>query len=203
MRYPYVLPPLPYGYEALEPVISAETLHYHHDKHLQTYVDNLNKALEFLPEQQAKTLTQLLRTIYEVPAEQRSAVINNAGGVYNHLLYFDVMAPGGPETPMGPLAAAINETFGSLDGFKQALTKAALEQFGSGYAWLVCDDEGKLEIVKTPNQDCPLSCGKWPILNLDVWEHAYYLDYRNRRAEYVEKWFSLINWNVAENRYVR
>lgn len=203
MRYPYVLPPLPYGYEALEPIISAETLHYHHDKHLQTYVDNLNKALEFLPEQQAKTLTQLLRSIYEVPAQQRTAVINNAGGVYSHLLYFDLMAPGGPEKPMGPLAYAIDEAFGSLDGFKQALTKAALEQFGSGYAWLVCDDDGKLSIVKTPNQDSPFSCGKWPILNLDVWEHAYYLDYRNRRAEYVERWFSLINWNAAENRYVR
>lgn len=202
MRYPYVLPPLPYDYEALEPTISAETLHYHHDKHLQTYVDNLNKALEPLPQQQAKTLTQLLRTVYEVPAQQRSDVIHNAGGVYNHLLYFDLMTPGGPEGPTGPLASAIDAAFGSLEGFKQALTRAALEQFGSGYAWLVCEDDGRLSILKTANQDNPLSCGKWPILNIDVWEHAYYLDYRNRRAEYVEKWFSLLNWKVAEHRYI-
>lgn len=203
MRYPYSLPPLPYGYDALEPIISADTLYFHHDKHFQTYVDNLNKALEFSPDLQAKTLVQLLRTVYEVPADLRTAVINNGGGVYNHLLYFDQMAPGGPEQPMGPLASAIEETFGSLAGFREELTKAALGQFGSGYAWLVCDNDGKLSILKTPNQDCPLSHDKWPILNLDVWEHAYYLDYQNRRAEYVEKWFSLLNWNVAEKRYVR
>ncbi len=203
MRYPYVLPPLPYAYDALEPVISAETLHFHHDKHLAAYVDNLNKALAFSPELQAKTLTQLLRTLYEVPAELRAAVINNGGGVYNHLLYFDQMAPGGPTAPMGPLAAAITETFGSLDGFKTELTTAAMGQFGSGYGWLVCDDEGKLSVVKSANQDCPLAQDLWPILNLDVWEHAYYLDYQNRRGDYVDKWFSLINWNVAEKRYVR
>ncbi len=203
MRYPYVLPPLPYGYDALEPIISAETLHFHHDKHLATYVDNLNKALEFSPELQAKTLTQLLKTLYEVPADLRTAVINNGGGVFNHVLYFDIMAPDGPEAPMGPLASAIEETFGGLEGFKSEMTKAALGQFGSGYAWLVCDDEGKLSITKTANQDCPLSQGLWPILNLDVWEHAYYLQYQNRRAEYVDLWFSLLNWNVAERRYVR
>ncbi len=203
MRYPYALPPLPYGYDALEPVLSAETLHFHHDKHFQTYVDNLNKALEPLPDQQAKTLTQLLRTIYEVPADHRTAVLNNAGGVFNHLLYFDQMAPGGPAAPMGPLACAIDEAFGSAEEFRKALSDAALAVFGSGYAWLVCDDAGKLCIVKTPNQDCPLSHGLWPILNLDVWEHAYYLDYQNRRADYVAKWLNLINWNVAEKRYVR
>lgn len=203
MRYPYVLPPLPYGYNALEPVISAETLHFHHDKHLGAYVDNLNKALEFAPELQAKTLTQLLRTIYEVPADLRTAVINNGGGVYNHLLYFDQMAPGGPEAPIGPLASAMEDAFGGLGGFQAELSKAAMGQFGSGYAWLVCDDDGKLSVIKTPNQDCPLSQGLWPILNLDVWEHAYYLQYQNRRGEYVEKFFSLLNWNVAEKRYVR
>lgn len=203
MRYPYVLPPLPYDYDALEPDISAETLHFHHDKHLQTYVDNLNKALEGLPDQQAKTLPQLLRTLHEVPAERRTAVINNAGGVYNHLIYFEGMTPGGPEGPTGPLASAINEAFGSPERFQAQLTKAALEVFGSGYAWLVCDDNGRLSILKTANQDCPLSLGKWPILNVDVWEHAYYLDYQNRRADYVENQFGLLNWSVAENRYVR
>lgn len=203
MRYPYALPPLPYGYDALEGVIDAETLHFHHDKHLAAYVENLNKALEFAPELQAKTLTQLLKTLYEVPADLRTAVINNGGGVYNHLLYFDGMAPGGPEEPIGPLASAIQESFGGLEGFREEMTKAAMGQFGSGYAWLVCNDEGALSIVKTANQDCPLSQGLWPILNLDVWEHAYYLQYQNRRAEYVGLWFSLINWNVAEKRYVR
>lgn len=203
MRYPYSLLPLPYGYDALEPLISQQTLRFHHDKHLATYVDNLNKALEYAPELQAKTLVQLLRTVYEVPVELRTAVINNGGGVYNHVLYFDQLTPGGPDAPIGPLASAIQEAFGGPDGLKAALSKAAVGQFGSGYGWLVCGEDGKLDVISTPNQDCPLSSGLWPILTLDVWEHAYYLDYQNRRADYVDRFFSLINWNVAEKRYVR
>ncbi len=201
LRYPFQLPPLPYPYEALEPIISAETLHYHHDKHLQTYVDNLNTALSDCPECHGRSLEELLKNLDRLPEPKRTAVRNNGGGVYNHLLYFNCMSPGGGKRPGGSLAAAIGDAFGSFDSWKQLMKSAAIGQFGSGYAWLAAGSDGALSVVKTANQDCPLSQGLYPLLCVDVWEHAYYLDYRNRRAEYADRWFDLIHWSYVEARY--
>lgn len=201
MTYPYQLPPLPYAYEALSSAIGAETLHFHHDKHLQTYVDNLNKALEDCADCRSKPLDALLKGLDALPEAKRTAVRNNGGGVYNHLLYFDGMSPSGGGKPSGGLSCAMDGAFGSFESWKQEMKAAALGQFGSGYAWLVSDTSGKLSVVKTANQDCPLSQGLWPVLCVDVWEHAYYLDYQNRRADYVDKWFDLVNWPFAQERY--
>ncbi|MEG2096576.1 MAG: superoxide dismutase [Pseudoflavonifractor sp.] len=200
-RYPFTLPALPYGYDALAPAISPETLQFHHDKHFATYVDNLNKALEDCTDCQAKTLDQLLTHLDAVPEPKRTALRNNGGGVYNHGLYFDCMAPADGGKPEGSLAAAIDAAFGSFDGFKTQLKAAALGQFGSGYAFLVSDSAGAVSIVKTANQDCPLSQGLYPLLCMDVWEHAYYLDHQNRRAEYADQWLDLINWSYVRKRY--
>lgn len=201
LRYPFELPPLPYPYEALEPVISAETLHFHHDKHLQTYIDNLNTALSDCPECQRKSLEELLRQPNGIPEPKRTAVRRNGGGVYNHILYFNAMAPGGGTRPTGPLAAAVCDAFGSYDGWRQKMKAAAVGQFGSGYAWLASDQSGALSVVQTANQDTPLAQGLRPLLCVDVWEHAYYLDYQNRRADYVERWFDLIRWSYVEELY--
>lgn len=199
-HYPFSLQPLPYGYDALEPQISAETLHFHHDKHLQTYVDNLNKALENAPDLHNCSLEELLTCLDKIPEKIRTAVRNNAGGVYNHQLYFDAMGPAKDEKPCGALGEAIQSTFGSYDEWKKQMREAALAQFGSGWAWLVFDQKCGLHIVKTPNQDTPL-CSAKPILLVDVWEHAYYLQYQNRRAEYIDNWFSIIDWKKADSRY--
>jgi len=200
MRYPYQVPELPYAYEALSPAIGGETLHFHHDKHLKTYVDNLNTALSDCPECQSKDLETLLRELDNVPEPKRTAIRNNGGGVYNHVLYFENMAPGGG-CPGGKLAGAIEKAFGSFEAWKAQIKAAALGQFGSGYAWLVSEPSGAVSILKTANQDCPLSMGLYPLLCVDVWEHAYYLDYQNRRGDYVEGWFDHINWTAVQARY--
>lgn len=198
-HYPFLLEPLPYAYEDLDPVINARTLTFHHDKHLQTYVDNLNRALEAHPAYHDWELEKLLLNLESLPESIRVPVRNNAGGVYNHELYFACM--GRPGQKPGPrLMDALERSFGSFDAFKSRLKEAALGQFGSGWAWLVKDAEGGLHIVRTPNQDTPLHGNVKPLLLVDVWEHAYYLQYQNRRAEYVDQWFHVVDWGQVEKR---
>lgn len=199
--YPFVARPLPYEYDGLIPVLDVETLHFHHDKHYQTYVDNLNAALADYPELQQKSLKELLVSLDKLPEPLRTLVRRNGGGVYNHELYFDAMkAPQGQE-PSGELAAAIDRDFGSYRQWKEQMKQAAAGVFGSGWAWLVSDQKGGLAIQQTPNQDTPNLKEAVPLFLVDVWEHAYYLQYQNRRADYLEGWFRLINWRKAEKRY--
>lgn len=199
--YPFELKPLPYAYDALEPFIDKETMHLHHDKHHQAYVNNLNKALENYPELHNKTLLELLQNLKKLPEEIQTAVRNNGGGVFNHNLFFDGMTPDSSKMPIGNLAKAIDRAFGSFENFKETFKKAALGRFGSGWAWLVSDENGDVKIVSTANQDVPLNLTVNPILEIDVWEHAYYLKYQNRRAEYIDNWFNVIDWNKAEYIY--
>ncbi len=199
--YPFVARPLPYEYDALVPVLDAETLTFHHDKHYKTYVDNLNSALSDYPELQKKSLTELLTDISTLPGAVQTAVRNNGGGVYNHELYFDSMREPAGQEPDGALAEAIERDFGSYRQWKEQMKPAAGRKFGSGWAWLVADKDGRLSIVQTSNQDVPDLEDYVPILLVDVWEHAYYLQYQNRRADYVESWFGLINWRKAGKRY--
>lgn len=198
--YPFELKPLPYDYNALEPYIDEQTMRVHHDKHHLAYVNNLNAALEAYPELHDKTLEDLLRNLNSLPTEIQTKVRNNAGGVYNHNLFFDLMSPNSPKKPVGKLADAINAKFGSFEKFKETFKKAAMDRFGSGWAWLVADKNNELMIVSTPNQDVPLQLEVKPLLALDVWEHAYYLKYQNRRADYVDNFFEVINWELA-NKY--
>jgi len=199
--YPFVVQPLPYEYDALVPVLDAETMTFHHDKHYKTYVDNLNAALSDYPELQKMGLPQLLQDISSLPAAIQTAVRNNGGGVYNHELYFDSMKSPVGQEPSGLLAEAIVRDFGSYKQWKEQMKQAAVGKFGSGWAWLVTDGNGKLSVIQTANQDVP-DLGKYhPLFLVDVWEHAYYLQYQNRRADYVEGWFNLINWRKAEKRY--
>ena len=194
----FKLPDLPYSFDALEPVIDAKTMEVHHDKHHATYVNNLNKAVENYPEWASKSIEDLMIHLKEVPEEIRTAVRNNGGGHYNHSLFWTIMAPVGTTELKGALLDKINESFGSFDEFKKQFAVAATGRFGSGWAWLVVDGD-KLAVVSSANQDCPLSEGKKPILCLDVWEHAYYLKYQNRRADYVDNFFQVVNWDyVAE-----
>lgn len=202
MRYPYTLPELPYAYDSLAPAISKRTLYFHHDKHLQTYIDSLNKAVEDCPICREKTLKELLSHIDQIPEENRTAIRNYGGGVYNHILYFNCLSPNGGGLPTGALAQAMSASFGSFENWRKIMNSAAQEVFGSGYSWLVSDRFGKLSVVKTVNQDCPLSYGLTPLLPIDVWEHAYYLDYQNRRAAYIDAWFGLINWPFVEQQYM-
>ncbi len=199
--YPFVVRPLPYEYDALTPVLDEETLHFHHDKHYKTYVDNLNNALSDYPELQKMSLKELLINLEHLPAAIQTPVRNNGGGVYNHELYFDSMKSPIGQEPCGMLAEAIDRDFGSYQQFKEKMKQAAVSKFGSGWAWLVTDRDGKLSIVQTANQDVPDLEIYTPIFLVDVWEHAYYLQYQNRRADYVEGWFGLINWRRAEKRY--
>lgn len=199
--YPFVAKPLPYEYDALVPVLDQETMHFHHDKHYKTYVDNLNAALSDYPELQKTGLSDLLRQIDKLPAAIQTPVRNNGGGVYNHELYFDSMKSPVGQEPSGILLEAINRDFGSIQQWKEQMKQAAVGRFGSGWAWLVTDKDGKLSIVQTANQDVPDLNKVTPVFLVDVWEHAYYLQYQNRRADYVEGWFSLINWRKAEKRY--
>ena len=199
--YPFVARPLPYEYDALVPVLDAETLTFHHDKHYKTYVDNLNSALSDYPELQKKSLTELLTDISTLPGAVQTAVRNNGGGVYNHELYFDSMREPAGQEPDGALAEAIERDFGSYRQWKEQMKPAAVSKFGSGWAWLVADKDGRLSIVQTSNQDVPDLEDYVPILLVDVWEHAYYLQYQNRRADYVESWFGLINCRKAGKRY--
>ena len=194
-----ILPDLPYAYDALEPYIDEETMHLHHDKHHNTYVTNVNAALAKHPEI-GKNLEQLLADVESIPVDIRQAVINNGGGHLNHSLFWELMTP--EETaPSAELPADLEATFGSFDNFKTAFTTAATTRFGSGWAWLVVNKEDKLEVMSTANQDTPISEGKTPILGIDVWEHAYYVKYRNVRPDYIKAFFSVINWNKVNELY--
>jgi len=199
--YPFVAKPLPYEYDALVPVLDQETLHFHHDKHYKTYVDNLNAALSDYPELQKMGLSDLLRQIDKLPAAIQTPVRNNGGGVYNHELYFDSMKSPVGQEPSGLLLEAVERDFGSWQQWKEQMKQAAVGKFGSGWAWLVTDNEGRLSIVQTANQDVPDLDKFIPLFLVDVWEHAYYLQYQNRRADYVDGWFNLINWRKAQKRY--
>ena len=194
--YPFTLPELPYAYDALEPYIDEETMHYHHDKHFKTYVDKLNKALEPYPEYHSWTLEELLLRLAELPKELKDAVRDNGGGVYNHDMYFDIMAPAGQS-----VSTAVAEAFGGVENFKKTMKEAALSRFGSGFAWLAKDADGCLQIIALANQDNPLSQGLTPVMLLDVWEHAYYLQYQNRRADYFEAWWRLVDWPEVSRLY--
>ncbi|HEU4698229.1 MAG TPA: superoxide dismutase [Gemmatimonadales bacterium] len=197
----FTLPPLPYDYNALEPYIDEQTMRLHHDKHHAAYVNNLNAALEQAPELQNKSLEDLLTNINQVPEAIRTAVRNNGGGDHNHTLFWQIMTPGGAKAPEGALADAIKQTFGGVDQFKEQLQKAAAGRFGSGWGWLTMDKGGKLAIESTANQDSPLMEGKFPVMGVDVWEHAYYLKYQNRRPEYLTAWWNVVNWTEVGRRY--
>jgi Fe-Mn family superoxide dismutase len=196
---PYQLPALPYAFDALEPHIDARTMEIHHDKHHATYVAKLNDALATHPDLQGKSVEDLLRGIDQVPEAIRGAVRNHGGGHANHSLFWEVMGPGGGGLPSGDLASALSRDFGSFEGFKEKLTNAAANQFGSGWGWLVASG-GKLEVVAKPNQDSPLMEGKTPILGVDVWEHAYYLKYQNKRPDYLAAWWNTIDWSAVAQR---
>ena len=196
----FELPALPYAYDALEPVIDADTMRFHHDKHHATYVANLNKALEAHPELFERSVEFLIAHLNHLPEDIKGAVRNNGGGTYNHTLLWEMMAPEGQTAFAGPVADKIKETFGSYEEFKKQFAAAAAGRFGSGWAWLVADGD-KLEILSTANQDNPLTEGKRPLLCLDVWEHAYYLKYQNRRVDYINEWFRIINWDFVNEQY--
>ncbi|AST92573.1 superoxide dismutase [Sutcliffiella cohnii] len=196
----YELPQLPYAYDALEPHIDKETMNIHHTKHHNTYVTNVNAALEGHADLQSKSVEELISNLDAVPENIRTAVRNNGGGHANHSLFWTLLTPGGSNAPTGELADAINSKFGSLESFKEEFTKAATTRFGSGWAWLVVNN-GELEVTSTPNQDSPLMEGKTPVLGLDVWEHAYYLNYQNRRPDYISAFFNVINWDVVGELY--
>jgi Fe-Mn family superoxide dismutase len=199
LTYPYTLPKLPYPTDALEPSIDAETMTIHHGKHHQTYVDNLNKALAAHGDLQKKSLGELLRGLDKVPESIRTAVRNNGGGHLNHSMFWQMMTKGGG-TPTGEVAKAIDNSFGSFDKFKEIFSTAARTRFGSGWAWLLAGKD-KLEVLSTPNQDTPVMEGKTPILGLDVWEHAYYLKYKNMRDSYIAAWWNVVNWKDVAERY--
>ncbi|USG63343.1 superoxide dismutase [Brevibacillus ruminantium] len=196
----FTLPKLHYGYDELEPHLDARTMEIHHSKHHATYVANLNKALENHPQLYHATLEELIANLDEVPEEIRMAVRNHGGGHYSHSLYWSVMTPNGGGKPSGDIAKGIEKHFGSFEQLKDDLTKAAISRFGSGWGWLVVEGD-KLEVMSTPNQDTPLMVGKTPILVVDVWEHAYYLQYQNKRPDFVASWWNVVNWEEVNRRY--
>ena len=198
----YTLPPLPYDFAALEPHISAKTMQIHHDKHHQAYVTNLNAALKDHPDHQGKSIEELISNLNALPEAIRPAVRNNGGGHANHSLFWQIMKPGGGGEPTGTLAKAIADELGGFASFKEAFSKAGITRFGSGWAWLVVGKDGKLAVTSTLNQDNPLMEGAGtPLLGLDVWEHAYYLDYQNRRPDYLAAWWNTLNWEEIGRRY--
>jgi len=197
------LPPLPYDYNALEPHIDEQTMRIHHDRHHNTYVTSLNAALDKHPELHNKSLEELLRDINSVPEDIRTAVRNHAGGHHNHSLFWEVMGPNAGGAPSGELGEAINKAFGGFDQLKQQLTQAATTRFGSGWGWLTVDSSGNLKIESSPNQDSPLMEGRTPILGVDVWEHAYYLKYQNKRPDYLDAWWNTVNWSAVNENYTR
>ncbi len=199
---PFTLPKLPYGYEALEPSFDTETMHLHHDKHHQAYVNNLNVAAAAHPEIASKTVWELVADLNSVPEAVRTAVRNNGGGHANHSFWWMTLGKGST-SPVGELGKAIDAKFGSFSGFQDKLTDAAMHVFGSGWAWLVKMPDGSLAIESTPNQDSPLSSGHKPILGIDVWEHAYYLKYQNKRADYVKAFFNVVNWDYVSSQYAQ
>jgi Fe-Mn family superoxide dismutase len=193
--------PLPYAYDALEPAIDAKTVELHYSKHHQTYLTNLNGALDKHPELSNLTIEQLLSDLARVPEDIRTVVRNNGGGYYNHNIYWAIMGQNQGGEPTGSLADAIRTSFGSFQSLKEQIEKAGLGRFGSGWAWLSKKQDGSLVIHSTPNQDTPLAEGLFPVIGVDVWEHAYYLKYQNRRAEYLQNWWSVVNWGEAERRF--
>ena len=195
----FKLPELTYAYDALEPHIDAKTMEIHHSKHHNTYVTNLNAAVEGT-EYADKDINELIANIDALPADKQTAVRNNGGGHANHTLFWELIAPGGSNTPVGEVAAAIDAKFGSFDAFKEEFAKAATTRFGSGWAWLIVDGDG-VAATSTPNQDSPVMEGKTPILGLDVWEHAYYLNYQNRRPDYIGAFWNVVNWDVVEAKF--
>ena len=197
----FEVPALPYAYNALEPYIDEETMHLHHDKHHAAYVTNLNNALQGQDQLASASVEDLLRSITTVPENIRTAVRNNAGGHANHTMFWEIMTPGGSTAPTGALASAITSTFGSVDQLKAAVNDAGAKRFGSGWTWLVLDGSGRLSVVSTANQDSPLIDGLFPVLGNDVWEHAYYLKYQNRRADYLAAWWNVVNWDKVAQRY--
>ena len=198
----FELPTLPYSYNALEPYIDTETMHLHHDKHHAAYVNNLNVALQGHPFANLP-VEEVLRRINEVPENVRTAVRNNGGGHVNHTMFWEIMIPGGSKAPAGELATAINAKFGSLEAFKTTLNDAGVKRFGSGWAWLILNKNGELEVTSTANQDSPFMEGTFPVLGNDVWEHAYYLKYQNRRPDYLNAWWNVVNWDEVTKRYIR
>jgi Fe-Mn family superoxide dismutase len=196
---PYELPPLPYDYDALAPTIDEQTMRIHHDKHHQAYVTNVNAALEGT-EWADRPIEQVLDNLDLLPEDKRAAVRNNGGGHANHSLFWEIMGPNGGGSPSGALAAAIDATFDSLDALKTQVVDAGIKRFGSGWSWLIHDGTG-LAVVSTPNQDTPLLTGDTPLLGVDVWEHAYYLNYQNRRPDYLAAWWDVVNWDEVGRRY--
>ena len=195
----FEVPPLPYGYDALEPTIDEQTMRLHHDKHHQAYVDNANKALEGTP-LDGESVEQVLTNLDSLPADKQAAARNNVGGHANHSLFWEIMSPDGGGEPGGALGQAIADAFGSLDELKAAVNDAGVKRFGSGWTWLVQDGTG-LAVISTPNQDSPIIDSKTPLLGIDVWEHAYYLKYQNRRPEYLETWWNVVNWPAVAARF--
>jgi superoxide dismutase, Fe-Mn family len=196
----FELPPLPYDYNALEPYIDTQTMQLHHDKHHQTYVTNLNNAVQG-SDFASIAVEDILRRINDVPENIRTTVRNNGGGHANHSMFWQIMSPNGGGQPSGDLANAIQQAFGSFDQFKAAFNDAGAKRFGSGWAWLVLDQSGKLQVISTANQDSPLMEGLYPVMGNDVWEHAYYLKYQNRRPEYLNAWWNVVNWDEIAKRY--
>ncbi len=195
----FEVPALPYAYDALEPHIDEQTMRIHHDKHHQAYVDNANKALEGT-EWADRPVEEVLRSLDSIPEDKRAAVRNNAGGHVNHTIFWEIMRPGGPTQPTGTLARAIDDTFGTVDALKEQVNDAGVKRFGSGWTWLVWDGTG-LAVYSTPNQDSPIMQNDVPLLGIDVWEHAYYLRYQNKRPAYLEAWWNVVNWQEVERRF--
>lgn len=199
---PFKLPPLPYPYDALKDYIDEETMRFHHDKHHAAYVKNLNTAINKYPELTRKSIEELIININTVPQDIRETVRNNGGGHLNHSMFWEIMSPQGGGTPKGELAKAIEQEFGSFEKFQAAFNEAGSKRFGSGWAWLVLE-QGKLKVISTPNQDSPLMMGMSPIMGNDVWEHAYYLKYRNDRGKYLQQWWNVVNWDEVNQRYLK
>ncbi len=196
----FELPPLPYGYDALEPYIDAQTMQLHHDKHHAAYVNNLNAAVQNNAQFSSASVEDIVKRINEVPENVRTAVRNNGGGHVNHSMFWQIMKPNGGGEPTGELASAISQAFGSFDAFKTAFNDAGTKRFGSGWAWLVLDKSGKLQVTSTANQDSPFMEGLYPVMGNDVWEHAYYLKYQNRRPDYLAAWWNTVNWDAVNQR---
>jgi Fe-Mn family superoxide dismutase len=196
----FEVPPLPYEYDALEPHIDEATMRVHHDKHHQAYVDKANDALAGT-EWESKSIEEVLQNLDSLPSDKQGAVRNNGGGHYNHSLFWESMKPGGGGTPTGDLASAIDAKFGSFGEFQSQFKAAAIARFGSGWAWLVADGSGGVDLVTTPNQDTPLSDGKTPLVGIDVWEHAYYLKYQNKRPDYIDAWWNTVDWDKVAERF--
>jgi Fe-Mn family superoxide dismutase len=201
MAYPFKLPELGYAFNALEPHIDAKTMEIHHGKHHAAYTNNLNAALEKHPDLHNRSAEDLIKNLHALPEDIKTPVRNNGGGFINHNLFWEIMRPGGANKPGGTLAKEIDSAFGSFDAFKEALGKAATTRFGSGWGWLVVDSSGKLAVTSTANQDNPITDGSKPILGIDVWEHAYYLNYQNRRPDYITAWWNVVNWDEVATKF--